>query len=121
MLSGIVAHLQAVGRPLCVAEMSRDLGIDEPALEGMLETLVQRGRLRIIDPGAADCRRCPARAGCFILRSDAVATFALARGPLPASDPGPPAASRPGPPAASRPGPPAPPGRGPVRGTAVLP
>lgn len=79
MLSGIVAHLQAAGRPVCLAEMSRDLGIDEPALDGMLDTLVQRGRLRIIDPGAADCRRCPARAGCFILRSDAVATYALAR------------------------------------------
>jgi hypothetical protein len=104
MLSGIVTHLRAAGRPLCLAELSRDLGIDEAALEGMLDTLVRRGKLRVIDPGAADCRRCPARAGCFILRSDAVATFALARGPLAAPDPGPLGAAD----------------AGPVAGTAVL-
>ena len=55
MLTQIVDDIRAAGRPLCAAELSRHLDIDETALEGMLETLVRRQRLRAIVPDADDC------------------------------------------------------------------
>ena len=59
MLSAILAAIREAGRPLCLVDLSRDLGIDEPALEGMVETLVARGRLRAIRFDGPGCDACP--------------------------------------------------------------
>jgi len=77
MLARILAEVGAAGRPLCAAELSRDLGIDESALTGMLDTLVQRRRLRVVGPEADACGSCPARSGCFIVRVGPTTTYAL--------------------------------------------
>ena len=67
MLKQILTQFQEARTPLCVDELSRTLDIDADALEGMLDTLVQRGRLRVIDPTDYDCVACPAKGGCVIL------------------------------------------------------
>jgi hypothetical protein len=83
MLARIIAVIEAAGRPMCLADLRRELDIDEAALDGMLATLVARGRLRLIRGGdaAADaCGGCPVRSGCFIMADGVAATWALARG-----------------------------------------
>jgi hypothetical protein len=81
MLTQIVDDIRAAGRPLCAAELSRHLDIDEAALEGMLETLVRRHRLQAIVPDADDCGGCPVRGGCFILSNGLATTYTLPNGP----------------------------------------
>ena len=81
MLSTILATIRAAGRPLCLADLSRDLGIDEPALEGMVETLVARGRLRAIRFDGPGCEACPVRGGCFVMNDGVAVTYALAPDP----------------------------------------
>lgn len=77
MLSAILSTIHQAGRPLCLADLSRELGIDESALEGMLETLVARGRLRRIVFDDAGCTACPIKSGCFIMNDGVAATYAL--------------------------------------------
>ena len=77
MLSAILATIREAGRPLCLADLSRELGIDEPALEGMVETLVARGRLRAIDFDDEGCTACPVKGGCFIMNDGVAKTYAL--------------------------------------------
>lgn len=67
MLRQILQEFQQASTPLCAAELSQKLAIDPAALEGMLQTLVQRGRLLEIDPGQQLCVACPARGGCMIM------------------------------------------------------
>ncbi|MGD8486849.1 MAG: FeoC-like transcriptional regulator [Chloroflexota bacterium] len=81
MLSAILSTIRAAGRPMCLADLSRELGIDEPALEGMVETLVARGRLRAIAFEDAGCTACPIRSGCFIMNDGVAVTFGLVPGP----------------------------------------
>jgi len=85
MLSGIVEAIREAGRPMCLADLSRDLGIDEPALEGMLETLIARGRLRAIEFVDDGCTACPVKGGCFIMNDGVAKTYALP--PDPAAEP----------------------------------
>ena len=77
MLSDILTAIREAGRPLCLADLSRELRIDEPALEGMVETLVARGRLRAIVFDDAGCTACPVKGGCYIMNEDVVRTYAL--------------------------------------------
>ena len=77
MLSAILSTIRLAGRPLCLADLSRELAIDEPALEGMLETLVARGRLRRLVFDDAGCTACPVKSGCFIMNDGVAATYAL--------------------------------------------
>lgn len=81
MLSAILATLRSAGKPLCLADLSRELGIDEPALEGMVETLVARGRLRAIRFDGPGCEACPVRGGCFVMNDGVAVTYALAPEP----------------------------------------
>ncbi|MCB0165842.1 MAG: hypothetical protein KDI79_16540 [Anaerolineae bacterium] len=67
MLKEIMAEFRAARAPLCVDELSKTLAIEASALEGILETLVQRGRLNVIDPANYTCVTCPAKGGCVIL------------------------------------------------------
>ena len=77
MLSAILTAIRDAGRPLCLADLSRELGIDESALEGMVETLVARGRLRAIAFDDAGCSACPIKGGCFIMDDGVAVTYAL--------------------------------------------
>lgn len=77
MLTRILATFHQAGRPLCLADLGRDLGIHEAALAGMLDTLVARGRLRRVDTDADGCGGCPIRGGCFIMTGGAAPTYAL--------------------------------------------
>jgi hypothetical protein len=77
MLSRILVAIRTAGRPLCLADLQRELDLDASALEGMLETLVARGRLRTIRFDDAGCGGCPIRSGCFIMADGVAATYAL--------------------------------------------
>lgn len=77
MLRAILAAIRDAGRPMCVADLSRVLGLDESALEGMLETLIARGRLRAIVFEDAGCTACPVKGGCFIMNDGVAKTYAL--------------------------------------------
>ncbi len=78
MLRAVLAAIRDAGRPMCLADLSRDLGYEESALEGMLETLVARGRLRTIVFDDAGCTACPVKGGCFIMNDGVAKTYALA-------------------------------------------
>jgi len=77
MLTRILATIREAGRPLCLADLSRALELDEPALEGMLDTLIARGRLRAIEFVDQGCGGCPIRSGCFIMHDGIARTYAL--------------------------------------------
>lgn len=77
MLRAILAAIEDAGRPMCLADLSRDLDIDEPALEGMIETLIARGRLRAIQLEDDGCGACPIKSGCFIVNDGVARTYAL--------------------------------------------
>ena len=77
MLVRIMAAIQAAERPMCLADLRRELDIDPSALEGMLETLVARGRLRALRFDEAGCGGCPVRSGCFIMDDGVAVTYAL--------------------------------------------
>jgi len=80
MLAAILGAVRASGRPMCLADLSRELGIDEPALEGMLETLVARGRLRTLQFEDDGCGACPIKSGCFLMNDGVAKTYALPSG-----------------------------------------
>ena len=77
MLRDILSAIEGAGRPMCLADLSRELGIEEPALEGMLETLIARGRLHAIEYEAKDCLACKVKSGCFIMNDGVAKTYAL--------------------------------------------
>jgi hypothetical protein len=77
VLSDLLGAIREAGRPMCLADLSRDLGIEQSALEGMVETLVARGRLRAIVYDDAGCTACPIKGGCFIMSDGVAVTYAL--------------------------------------------
>jgi hypothetical protein len=77
MLSAILSAIRDAGKPLCLADLSRELGIEESAVEGMVETLVARGRLRALAFDDGGCTACPVRSGCFIMNDGVATTYAL--------------------------------------------
>jgi hypothetical protein len=66
MLSQILNEFQQ-NPGLCLDELSQKLAVEAGALEGMLQTLVRKGRLLEIDPGQAACQACPAKGGCLLI------------------------------------------------------
>ena len=77
MLQAILSAVRDAGRPVCLADLSRELGIDEPALEGMLSTLVARGRLRTFAVDDSGCDACPVKSGCFIMNDGVATTYVV--------------------------------------------
>ena len=69
MLTEIMKTFRALNKPLDLNELSRELGTDRSALEGMLETLVRQGKLREVDIGGGTCGTCHKRGGCAALHS----------------------------------------------------
>jgi hypothetical protein len=83
MLARIMAAIAGADRPMCCADLAGQLDVDEAALEGMLATLVARGRLRVIRGVDEACGGCPIRSGCFIMADQVAASYVLAKpGPL---------------------------------------
>ena len=83
MLSRILLAIHAAGRPMCCADLARQLDIDEMALDGMLTLLVARGRLRVLRSADDGCGGCPIRSGCFLLADHVAPTYALVPTPAP--------------------------------------
>jgi hypothetical protein len=81
MLTAILSAIRDAGKPLCLSDLSSELHIEESALEGMLETLVRRGRLRAIEFVDDGCATCPLKGGCFIINDGVATTYALPPGP----------------------------------------
>jgi hypothetical protein len=79
MLARILTTIRAAGQPLCLADLHRALDIEESALEGMLDTLVARGKLRAVRFDDAGCGGCPIRSGCFLMADGVATTYALVR------------------------------------------
>jgi hypothetical protein len=67
MLRQILRLLGEQQGGLGVTEISRRLGVAPAVLEGMLETLVQRGRLVRLCAADTPCGACPLRPGCNLL------------------------------------------------------
>ena len=76
MLARILATIGDAGRPMCLADLGRGLEIEESALEGMLDTLIARGRLRAIEYTDDGCGACPIKSGCFIMNDGVAKTYA---------------------------------------------
>jgi hypothetical protein len=79
MLKQILSEFEQVPTSLCLDQLSQKLAITPSALEGMLDMLVRKGRLREISPTQTACQTCPARAACVIIRS---ATKSYIRGSI---------------------------------------
>jgi hypothetical protein len=69
MLSRILNEFEAARGALTLVELSRRLGIERSALEGMLRLLVRKGRLREIRPGDIQCAHCTGKSSCAVLSS----------------------------------------------------
>jgi hypothetical protein len=67
MLRQVLALLEAREGGMGTAEISRHLRVPPAALEGMLETLVQRGRLARVCAGDTPCGACPLQPECNLL------------------------------------------------------
>jgi hypothetical protein len=80
MLRQILAEFEQNRAPLCLDELSQKLGVAPAALEGMLHTLVQKGRLFEIAPDDYTCVACPAKGGCLILTNGVQKSYVLRRG-----------------------------------------
>lgn len=69
MLSEILKAFRQTGGPLDLNELSKQLGTERSALEGMLELLVRQGKLKEVTLGAEDCVYCSDRFHCAHLRA----------------------------------------------------
>jgi len=70
MLSQIIKELESAGGAIDLNELSRRLGVQRSALDGMIETLVRKGRLRELNmEGEASpvCQHCAGRPTCAIV------------------------------------------------------
>lgn len=59
MLEKIMKEVKDAKGPLTVRDLSRRLGVEESAMEGMLEFLERKGRLSVYRPGG-ECEECAA-------------------------------------------------------------
>ena len=67
MLRELLALLESNDGCLSVNELSRRLHAEPSAVDGMVQTLVQRGRLLSLDStGSAPCETCSAAEGCAL-------------------------------------------------------
>jgi hypothetical protein len=61
MLQQVLQAFEQADRPLALDELSRQLGIEPSALDGMIRFWVRKGRLR--DSALAGCSSCSAHCG----------------------------------------------------------
>jgi hypothetical protein len=69
MLTEILQAFKETSGPIDLAELSRRLGTERTALEGMLQTLVRQGKLREVEPGSSQCSHCAGRFSCAHLEA----------------------------------------------------
>ena len=69
MLSQILRIFEESTGPMDLNELSRRLGTDRSALEGMLGLLVRQGKLKEIKPGSEVCSHCNSRLNCGYMQS----------------------------------------------------
>ncbi|MCJ7605103.1 MAG: FeoC-like transcriptional regulator [Dehalococcoidales bacterium] len=69
MLAEIMKAFREADMPMDLNELSRSLGTDRSALEGMLETLVRQGRLKEVSIGSEECGHCSGKTSCAHLQS----------------------------------------------------
>jgi len=67
MLSSILAIYEQDLRALCVEEVAQKLDREPSVVEGMLDTLVNLGKL--VEIGTEDCGLCPASSMCTLISS----------------------------------------------------
>jgi len=67
MLSRIIKELERAGGAIDLNELSRRLGVQRSALDGMIETLVRKGRLREVNVGSPGCANCAKRSACTLV------------------------------------------------------
>jgi hypothetical protein len=68
MLSEILKIFQENDGPMDLSELSRKLGAERSAVEGMLELLVRQRKLREVSVGGQECAHCAGRLSCAYLR-----------------------------------------------------
>ena len=68
MLSRILQEFERAEGPLDLNELSRRLGVERSALDGMLEYLVRKGKLREVGLGTETCAHCAGRLSCAQLQ-----------------------------------------------------
>ena len=72
MLSQIIKEIERADGAIDLNELSWRLGVQRSALDGMIETLVRKGRLREVDTGggmSSPCAHCAGRATCTVVGS----------------------------------------------------
>ena len=69
MLSEMLKAFREAEEPMDLNELSRRLGVERGVLEGMLELLVNQGKLKEISPGSEDCNHCSSRLSCARLQT----------------------------------------------------
>ena len=69
MLAEIMKAFREADTPMDLNELSRSLGTDRSALEGMLETLVRQGKLKEVSIGSEECGHCSGKTSCVHLQS----------------------------------------------------
>lgn len=69
MLSQILHELESSNGPIDLNDLSRRLGVQRSALDGMIQFLVRKGRLREVDMGetAPVCTSCGQRNTCTLV------------------------------------------------------
>lgn len=67
MLHEILDALGQSTGALCLEDLAQRLDINQAALAGMLQTLVQRGYLVEVADAASPCSACAWRGGCVIM------------------------------------------------------
>jgi len=69
MLSRIIDEFRKSSEPLDFHKLSRRLGVERSALEGMLQLLVRQGKLREVGPGTEACTHCAGRLSCASIQT----------------------------------------------------
>lgn len=66
MLRELLTLIESSDGCLSVAELSRRLNAEPSAVEGMVQTLQQRGRLLLLDGSGPPCESCGASESCAL-------------------------------------------------------
>ena len=69
MLRAILAAIGPEASAVCLEDLAARLDVSPGALEGMLQTLVQRGYLVQVPDAASPCDACAWRGGCLVMRT----------------------------------------------------
>lgn len=84
MLHQVLQAFETATGPVSLDELSRELGVERSALEGMIDFWVRKGRLRDRVSGmcnAATCSGCAARDGGCVFDRAAPRTIVLSENP----------------------------------------